>query len=105
MSTDRWKRTEGLFLLACALSHEKRKRFLDDACGEERALREEVESLLRSNHGAWNHLEEMVFHVGFHADPIPDGRLPGILVFLELIGSTSPRKSYQDYNPARCSTP
>lgn len=46
MTADHWQRVEELYHAAAALPPAERRRFLDDACGDDAALRAEVESLL-----------------------------------------------------------
>jgi serine/threonine-protein kinase len=46
MSTDRWRQIEELCHGALGVSTEQRTRFIDQACGGDSALREEVESLI-----------------------------------------------------------
>ena len=46
MTPDRLKRIEKLFRAACEKNADERSAFLADACGDDRSLREEVESLL-----------------------------------------------------------
>src|SRR5580658_10510778 len=48
-SPERWRRLEELFNQALELEPEKRRHFLDTACGDDAGLREEIESLLRSS--------------------------------------------------------
>jgi serine/threonine protein kinase/tetratricopeptide (TPR) repeat protein len=48
LSSDRWPQLEALFYEAVALDPAARKSFLDDHCGSDAALRQEVESLLAS---------------------------------------------------------
>jgi serine/threonine protein kinase len=46
MQSNRWERIEALFHRAMELAPENRASFLDSACGEDRTLRDEVDSLL-----------------------------------------------------------
>jgi eukaryotic-like serine/threonine-protein kinase len=47
MDTDRWQQVKAIFSSAAELAPAERRQFLENSCGEDRALREEVESLLR----------------------------------------------------------
>ena len=53
MASDRWRQIEALYEEALETRRRERERFLDERCGDDRALREEVESLLR--HGDATH--------------------------------------------------
>ena len=46
MSDDRWQRIEDIFHRAVEMPPEARSAFLDEACGADKSLRKEVESLL-----------------------------------------------------------
>ena len=46
MSTDRWRRADELFEAALALAPEDRAAFLNEACADDIAIRQEIESLL-----------------------------------------------------------
>lgn len=46
MEPEKWSRTKELFSAALELDRERRAAFLQQACGEDRALRSEIESLL-----------------------------------------------------------
>ncbi len=52
MTPERWGRVETLFQRALGLSEHEQPGFLAEACGEDRGLRQEVESLLAAHHGA-----------------------------------------------------
>jgi serine/threonine protein kinase len=47
MTADRWKRVQDLFLEAADLDPKRRPAFLDAACGADRELRQEIESLFQ----------------------------------------------------------
>jgi len=51
MSTDRWRRVQDVFAAAAECDPSERARLLDDQCGGDAELREEVESLLTSHDG------------------------------------------------------
>lgn len=46
METERWLRVEDLYLASLRLNERERSSFLTESCGQDHALREEVESLL-----------------------------------------------------------
>lgn len=46
ITPERWERIDRIFIAAAELPHTQRKLFLDEACGEDALLRQEVESLL-----------------------------------------------------------
>lgn len=46
MNPEKWKQIESLFDSALALDSKERKAFLDEACGDDSSLRQEVETLL-----------------------------------------------------------
>lgn len=46
MRAERWQQVEAIFQASLELESEERRRYLDEACGEDRELRQEVESLL-----------------------------------------------------------
>ncbi len=46
MTDDRWRRVEALYHAALAQPADERTRFLDQACGADTALRQDVDSLL-----------------------------------------------------------
>ena len=49
MDVDRWQRLSEVFHAALALERDQRAAFLEDACGEDDALRRDVEALLAKN--------------------------------------------------------
>jgi hypothetical protein len=57
MTPDRWQQIERVYLAALERDAKKRLVFLDEACGEDAALREEVESLLSHEPDAAEFLE------------------------------------------------
>jgi len=57
MTPELWKRIEELYHHASALDADRRPGFLDGACGADRELRSEVESLLRRESKAVEFLE------------------------------------------------
>ncbi|MEM7234653.1 MAG: hypothetical protein AAF517_20915, partial [Planctomycetota bacterium] len=48
MTPEQYRRIEELFEPALSRSGDDRARFLDDECGDDRELRERLESMLRS---------------------------------------------------------
>src|SRR2546428_2047299 len=56
MTSERWEQVGKLYQAALALQPNKRETFLDDACGDDTALRREVESLLAAEDGAGSFL-------------------------------------------------
>ncbi len=59
MNTDRWEEVERLFDQAVALPPLERAAFLDEACGNDDALRSEVEALLAADEGADAFVDDM----------------------------------------------
>jgi serine/threonine protein kinase/Tfp pilus assembly protein PilF len=57
MESERWARVKELCLAALDREEDKRQRFLDEACGSDSALRQEVESLLLQEKDAGEFLE------------------------------------------------
>src|SRR5438309_10444815 len=56
MTPERWEQVGKLYQVALALQPNKRETFLDDACGDDTAMRREVESLLAAEDGAGSFL-------------------------------------------------
>src|SRR5881398_2894499 len=56
MTSERWEQVGKLYQAALALQPAERETFLDDACGDDTALRREVESLLAAEDGAGSFL-------------------------------------------------
>ena len=52
MPIDRFQRLEEIFTIAVDLEGEERERFLDEACGDDAALRAEIEALIMSDQEA-----------------------------------------------------
>jgi serine/threonine protein kinase len=57
MTPERWREVRAVFAQALERELAKRAAFLDEACGNDAALRQEVESLLRADAGASGYLE------------------------------------------------
>src|SRR5437870_2987388 len=56
MTSERWEQVGKLYQAALRLQPDERETFLDDACGDDTALRREVESLLAAEDGAGSFL-------------------------------------------------
>src|SRR6266496_3115014 len=57
MTPERWEQVGGLYRAALDLQPDERASFLDEACGDNEALRQEVESLLAAEGGAGDFLD------------------------------------------------
>src|SRR6476661_1232053 len=57
MTPERWREVRAVFAQALEREPAKRAAFLDEACGNDAALRQELESLLRADAGASGYLE------------------------------------------------
>ncbi len=69
MQDDRPKDAEDLFFEALEFAAEERAAFLDDACGDDVALRAEVWALLDADHGA----ESFLARPAWDLTPVPSG--------------------------------
>src|SRR2546426_6288479 len=56
MTPERWEQVGKLYQAALALQPDERETFLDDACGDDTAMRREVVSLLAAEDGAGSFL-------------------------------------------------
>src|SRR5438445_5829937 len=56
MTPERWEQVGKLYQAALPLQPDERDTFLNDACGDDRAMRREVESLLAAEDGAGSFL-------------------------------------------------
>jgi eukaryotic-like serine/threonine-protein kinase len=63
MDAERWKRVDELLQAALRVPAERRQEYLSQQCGGDSELREEVRSLLTSDHKAGSFLESPGFHV------------------------------------------
>jgi len=63
METERWRKIEQLYHSALARDEQERAAFVAEACGEDRPLREEVESLLSQANGTGVFLEAAALEV------------------------------------------
>jgi hypothetical protein len=61
--TDRWPQTEKLCQSALELEESQRAAFLDEACRDDEALRQEVESLLQYDQRGERFIEELAVEV------------------------------------------
>src|SRR6188508_919643 len=91
LASDNWARVKEVFAAARALPPDRRRAYLADTCGDDDALRQEVESLLASDERAKSFLEAPAF-VG--DDPARDqasrtmeGRRLGVYQVQELLGA------------------
>jgi len=58
MEPERWQRIEQLYHLALGQPGDSRSAFVAEACGDDQALRQEIESLLAADEGAETYLEK-----------------------------------------------
>src|SRR5437899_8199837 len=56
MTPERWEQVGKIYQAALALQPDERETFLDDTCGDDTAMRREVESLLAAEDGAGSFL-------------------------------------------------
>ena len=89
LTPDRWRRVDELFAAATELEPAAVPRFLDDACGDDSALRNEVESMLRYQRDATDFLETPA--IGAATEIWEDGRPADTGVRTPTSGSTQPR--------------
>src|SRR5260370_16383221 len=66
IKADRWQQIDRLFHSTLACAPEKRAGFLSQACGEDEALRVEVESLLGAHDQAGSFLDLPAYEVAPH---------------------------------------
>jgi len=69
MTPERWREVRAVFAQALERGLAKRAAFLDEACGKDAALRQEVESLLRADAAASGYLEPPAVRSLAQADP------------------------------------
>lgn len=83
MDSARWHRVRDLFLIAVEREPGDRGAFLDDACGGDAGLRDEVEALLQSHTEAGDFLEAPALAISDAKNALrvgpgsPLGRPPG----------------------------
>ena len=75
MDTLRWKRLEALFNAALDCDPEERDAFLDEACADDKALRDELASMLSANE------ESMALAL---EKPAPHGSYPQAIANIQL---------------------
>lgn len=78
MPTERWKRIQRLFAQARELQDQRRREFLSRECGEDAALRTEIESLLAHHNQAARMFDTSQVDVadGEHASNMPEKHPP-----------------------------
>ena len=81
-----WDRVKQLFQSALEQSPAARPAFLDAACGDDRSLRDEVESLLRAHEQAGNFAERPAID-GVTGPPLQRGDRLGQYEVVELVGA------------------
>ena len=84
MDSERWQRVAEIFHAALASDPAQREAFLADACGDDAALRTEVEALVAAHHEAGPFGETAVFVPAFSLEP---GSSIGSYRIEELIGA------------------
>jgi serine/threonine protein kinase len=84
MTADRWRQVKNVFQAALERAPEARVPFLDEACGEDRELRREVESLLAARGEAGDFLSKPVLPAATEPDVV--GRRIGPYRVLGRIG-------------------
>jgi eukaryotic-like serine/threonine-protein kinase len=61
MTPDRYQQIDRIFQAALALDPDQRRAYLDEACGADEKLRDEVESLITSDEGGLSFIDEPAF--------------------------------------------
>jgi eukaryotic-like serine/threonine-protein kinase len=92
MTPDRWQQIEKIYHSALELEESQRVAFLEKACAGDKALRHEVESLLRSEQSGDRFIEEPALEVAakMFAQEEPQSRLGqqiGSYHILSLLGN------------------
>jgi len=92
MSSDRWKQIEEAYHGARDLSGEERSRFLDQRCGSDQALREQIERLLAQDENVSGFLNRPAIEFATELRSVANvapltGRRIGVYEVLEHIGS------------------
>ncbi|MEM7198834.1 MAG: serine/threonine-protein kinase [Planctomycetota bacterium] len=86
-SPEQWRRAEAIFVDAQERQGAARRAFLDQACGDDAALRQEVESLLDADEATGAFLDEPLRASPSVLDePLPIGAQVGRYRLLELLG-------------------
>ena len=97
MEPERWRRVEELYHAASQVGTKERARFLKDACGDDAALRQEVDSLLTHEASAEEFIQVPAFEVAARlmaqdesvrsaADPVVVGKTISHFRVLEKLG-------------------
>ena len=81
MNADRMHRIESLYGETLALPDRERKAFLDEVCGDDTELKQEIESLLAYQQQAETYMDRPAFHQV--AQSLADGT--GVLVDREIM--------------------
>lgn len=92
MTPEQWEKVGRIFEAAAALGPEQRSSFLDDACGDDHALRREVQSLLELEGRAGSFLgagamEDAALGLAEENSPSLAGKTMGRYELLSLIGA------------------
>jgi serine/threonine protein kinase len=103
MTADRWRRIEELYHAALEVEADRREAFLEEACGTDRALREELESLLESKGSGADWLAEPARRVaadlvGEHTAGALSGRRLGGYAVGSLIGAGGMGEVYRTHD-------
>lgn len=64
MQTDRWQKIEEIFKQSVALPVGERQKFIEEICGDDKELRDEIWSLIEADSAEENFLDEQVFSLG-----------------------------------------
>ena len=63
MTPERYQQIDQIFQAALGLEPEQRAAYLDEACSGDKTLRQEVESLITSDQGGLNFIDEPSFEM------------------------------------------
>ncbi|MDQ3686019.1 MAG: tetratricopeptide repeat-containing serine/threonine-protein kinase, partial [Acidobacteriota bacterium] len=91
MTPERWKQVEEVFQAALDFPIERREAFLDEACGDDAALRQQVEALVDSHDSAGSFIEAPAFAGANYTKPdeptgVMNGRRVGSYKIVREIG-------------------
>lgn len=92
MTPERYKRIKDLFYLALERPPAERPSFLDEACGDDAALRAKVEALLAADEQAGNFMDAPAYEVvaeilSKNSTVLPEGERVGHYQIIALLGS------------------